>query len=333
MPSDVTVRMELPQVEKELPLVVRCLSQGVNLSEWVRGNRALLDEKLCAHGALIFRGFAVTAQGDFEAFVDEIAPKRLDYVYRSTPRSAVGENIYTATEYPRQATIPLHCENAYQNDWPTKLMFYCPQPAQQGGETTLGNLRRITKRLGKEIVDEFAERKVMYVRNYGAVMDLPWETVFQTTQREEVEQYCRSHGIEFEWKKDGGLRTRQVCQGVAEHPRTKDRVWFNQAHLFHLSMLESKTRTAMRRLFKEEDLPRSSYYGDGSAISEALIAKIGDAFVRECVAYPWQTGDIMLVDNMLAAHGRSPFTGPRKVLVAMAEPFSTIATGTGQQAQ
>lgn len=327
MPSDVDIRMDLPNFEKGLPLIVRCTSQRTNLSEWVRGNRGFVDEKLGVHGALLFRGFAVAAQGDFEAFVDAVAPKRLDYVYRSTPRSVVGENIYTATEYPRQATIPLHCENAYQRDWPTKLMFCCLEPAQQGGETTLGNMLRITKRLGKEIVEEFAERKVMYVRNLGAGVDLPWETVFQTNRREDVEQYCRSHGIELEWKKDGGLRTRQVCQGVATHPCTKDLVWFNQAHLFHVSALDSKIRSAMLRLFKEEDLPRNSYYGDGSAIGEPVLERIRGAFVRETVAYPWQAGDVMLVDNMLAAHGRSPFTGPRRVLVAMAEPFSTITTG------
>jgi hypothetical protein len=28
------------------------------------------------------------------------------------------------------------------------------------------------------------------------------------------------------------------------------------------------------------------------------------------------------VDNMLAAHGRRPFSGPRKILVAMTEPGS-----------
>jgi hypothetical protein len=37
-------------------------------------------------------------------------------------------------------------------------------------------------------------------------------------------------------------------------------------------------------------------------------------------------GDILMVDNMLVAHGREPFSGPRKILVAMAEPFGEHLT-------
>jgi alpha-ketoglutarate-dependent taurine dioxygenase len=36
------------------------------------------------------------------------------------------------------------------------------------------------------------------------------------------------------------------------------------------------------------------------------------------VPVPWQAGDILVVDNMLACHGRMPFSGPRKILLAMA---------------
>jgi alpha-ketoglutarate-dependent taurine dioxygenase len=37
------------------------------------------------------------------------------------------------------------------------------------------------------------------------------------------------------------------------------------------------------------------------------------------VCFAWQKGDLLMVDNMLVAHGRAPFTGPRRILVAMAE--------------
>jgi hypothetical protein len=32
---------------------------------------------------------------------------------------------------------------------------------------------------------------------------------------------------------------------------------------------------------------------------------------------PWRRGDLLLIDNMLTAHGRRPCTGDRRVLVAM----------------
>jgi hypothetical protein len=34
---------------------------------------------------------------------------------------------------------------------------------------------------------------------------------------------------------------------------------------------------------------------------------------------PWQKGNFLLPDNMMIAHGRSPFSGARQVLVGMAE--------------
>ena len=71
-------------------------------------------------------------------------------------------------------------------------------------------------------------------------LDLPWEQAFNSEDRQVVERFCRSNRIDLEWKADGELRTRQVCQAVARHPHTGESVWFNQAHLFHVSNLATK---------------------------------------------------------------------------------------------
>jgi alpha-ketoglutarate-dependent taurine dioxygenase len=136
-----------------------------------------------------------------------------------------------------------------------------------------------------------------------------------------VEAYCRAHGIVCEWKDDGELRTRQTCQAVARHPVTRDWVWFNQAHLFHVSNLEPEVRDALLDVLDEADLPRNAYYGDGSPIEDAILEEIRGVLDEQTVSFPWQQGDVMMLDNMLAAHARAPFKGPRKVVVAMAEPF------------
>ena len=78
-------------------------------------------------------------------------------------------------------------------------------------------------------------------------------------------------------------------------------------------------RESLTALFREEDLPRNVYYGDGTPIEESVMQEIGVAYDRATVAFPWQQGDILMVDNMLVAHGRKPFSGARKIVVAMGE--------------
>ena len=48
--------------------------------------------------------------------------------------------------------------------------------------------------------EEFQRKRIMYVRNYGDGMGLPWQTVFQSEDRGEVEAYCAKIGIQAEWK-------------------------------------------------------------------------------------------------------------------------------------
>lgn len=73
---------------------------------------------------------------------------------------------------------------------------------------------------------------------------------------------------------------------------------------------------------KEEDLPTNTYYGDGSPIEPETLDELRRIYEEETVAFPWQEGDILMLDNMRAAHGRAPYVGPRKILVGMTEPFS-----------
>jgi alpha-ketoglutarate-dependent taurine dioxygenase len=178
------------------------------------------------------------------------------------------------------------------------------------------------------------ERGLMYVRNFGGGLDVPWPEVFNTSDRREVETYCREQGIHCEWKVDGELRTRQVCQVVAQHPASAEWCWFNQAHLFHVSGLEPEVREALLEIVAAQDLPRNVYHADGSPIADSLLDEVRAALEQTKIVFPWQTGDVLLLDNMLSAHGRSPFRGPRKIVVAMAEPSgagssAAVAAGLG----
>jgi len=314
------VKTGLLDAERGFPFLVRPAVEGVNLTSWVRGASAWVEEKLLEHGALLFRGFGVDSLEAFQEFFHAACGEPIEYVYRSTPRHPVAGRVYTSTEYPAPESIPMHNEMSYSSTWPMKIGFYCSQPAERGGETPIADSRRVYDGVDPEIRRVFAEKGVMYSRNYGEHLDLPWQNVFQTEDRDEVEAFCRKTGIEFEWFGDDHLRTRQVCPSVAKHPRRGEPVWFNQAHLFHVSALAEELRKALLASFSEEELPRNAFFGDGSPIPVDMLDAVRAVYDRESLAFPWEKGDVLVLDNMLFAHGRRPFEGSRKILVSMAEP-------------
>lgn len=305
-----------------LPLVIEASIGGVNLAAWAEPSRSFIEQQLLEHGAVLFRGFCVRSAPEFEQFIKAVCGEAMKYQERSSPRSEVGGNVYTSTDYPPRQSIFPHNEHSYSRTFPARISFFCLKPAQQGGETPIADCRKILKRIATETVDKFIEKKWMYLRNYGDGYGLPWQTVFQTTDRGSVEEYCRKNLIEFEWKDHNRLRTWQVRPAVIRHPRTGELVWFNHATFFHVTTLDSRIRNALSSLFKEEDLPNNTYYGDHEPIEQSVLDQLRNAYLQETVSFPWQQGDVLMLDNMLTAHSRKPYSGPRKILVAMAEPYT-----------
>ncbi|MBU0915960.1 TauD/TfdA family dioxygenase [Aquabacterium parvum] len=282
----------------------------------------LIETALAHVGGVLLRGFDVASVEAFRAFAAAFGHPLLSYEFGSTPRTDVGGGVYTSTEYPAHQSIPLHNEQAYTREWPMRIWFHCVTASPEGGETPIADSRAIYRRMPDHILRRF-EPGVRYVRNYGE-FDVPWERVFNTERRAEVEAYCRRNGIQFEWDSDGGLRTEQLCQAVEKHPVTGEMVWFNQAHLFHSSNLPAEVRDSLVELLGEDHLPRDTRFADGSPMPDALLDEVRAVLDAETVSFRWEAGDVLMLDNMLVAHARSPFKGPRKVVVAMAQPHGNL---------
>jgi alpha-ketoglutarate-dependent taurine dioxygenase len=307
-----------PGVEGSLAAVIEAGDGGGDLTAWLRGRAALVEELLLASGAVLFRGFAVADADGFGAVTRSLPDPLLEYTYRSTARTEQANRIFTSTEYPADQEILMHNENSYATSWPARLWFCCLVPAADGGATPLADSRAVLRAIDPGLRARVRERGVLYVRNYSDFVDLPWREVFQTSARDEVERYCRSAGIAFDWRPDGGLTTRQVAQGVTRHRVTGEPVWFNQAHLFHPSGLPDALREALLDVVDEDELPRQAFYGDGTPFATGELAHIRDVYREAATDFGWRAGDVLLVDNVLVAHGRRAYAGPRKVLVAMA---------------
>jgi len=312
-------------IGSELPVLIVPDAPGQPLLDGLAQHRAAIDEAVQRAGGVLLRGFDVPSVDVFQKFAASFGHPLLKYEFASTPRSAVdaaGAGIYTSTEYPAHQHIPLHNEQAYTREWPMKIWFHCVTASPEGGETPIADSRAIYRRMPDALRERFAPG-VLYVRNYGE-FDVPWQKVFNTENRAEVESFCKRADIRWEWKDDGDLRTTQLCQAVERHPVTGEMVWFNQAHLFHVSNLQPEVRESLEELLGEDNLPRNTYFADGSPISDAIFDEVRAVLDAETVSFRWESGDVLMLDNMLAAHARAPFKGPRKVVVAMAEPHGNL---------
>jgi alpha-ketoglutarate-dependent taurine dioxygenase len=303
--------------EGDLPLVIQPAVSDVDLESWTRANRDFIETKLSSAGAILFRDFKVRSASEFErcagALGHELFPG-----YGDLPQAEAGSPIYRSTPYPPDQVILFHNEASHTHRWPMKQWFFCVRPSEQGGETPLLDCRKVYSLLDPALVEQFENKQLMYVRNFTEGLDVSWQQFFKTADKSTVERYCTDASINFEWK-NNGLRTRQVCAAVASHPKTGEKVFFNQIQLHHLSCNEPDLRDAMLAVFGMENLPRQVYYGDGSPIEESVMREINQLYQRIAVNFQWQEGDVLLLDNMLTAHARNRYTGSRKILVAMAE--------------
>jgi alpha-ketoglutarate-dependent taurine dioxygenase len=288
--------------------------------QWQLDNSATLDALMAQHGALLFRDCGVQSTDSFSSYMSCLGKKQLDYVDGNSPRTRVKDNVYTSTEFPSEYAISMHNELSYSNQWPAHLYFCCVVPPLQNGHTRLADCRKVWSQLDDDLVAKFAQHGVRYTRflHGGMGVGPSWQQTFETEDAKTVEAFCKQSKISFNWC-NNGLQLSQQGPGLIEHPHTGEMIWFNQADQFHPSNLAPKVASVIKMLAKGDPLmfPTNAFYGDGSLIDEQTLVDIRAVFSRNTLLFSWQQGDLLWVDNVLMAHGRSPFEGERKILVAM----------------
>jgi alpha-ketoglutarate-dependent taurine dioxygenase len=308
------------------PLLIEAAANGSaeQLAATARDQRQDLAAQLLATGALLFRGFNIRDAEAFGRFVNAFSGNapRFGYAGGASPRRALdrGRSLYNSTEYPENIELALHNELSYVDVHPRLLFFCCITAPRHGGATTLGDSRRILASISPDTVEIFRRKRVRYVRNLSsdASSGYSWQNSFETDDPAEMEAACRRIGAIAEWRPNGYLRVTQVRPATALHPDTREEVWFNQADGFHPSALDADTYASLLDWHGTEDAFRLNVtFGDGRPIERYMLDEVRRAIAAERVEHHWQSGDVLVLDNFLMAHGRAPFSGPRKIVLAM----------------
>jgi alpha-ketoglutarate-dependent taurine dioxygenase len=335
------------KISGELPLTVEAIEDSAvtHLCHWLTDSAAAVSAALNHHGAIRFRGFDVDSPEAFERIARAISPDLKNDYLGTSPRDAVTEYVFHASELPGFFPIPQHCEMSFCAH-PPRWLFFCAMtpPAQESGETPLCDFRQVWNDLDPNVRNRFVKRGLKIVRNYAAPdepagdsMQLKaWHEMFQSRDKKVVEAKCKAEGFQPEWKADGGLRIWSDSPVSRQHPETGETAWYNHLTTFHVSTPAGEYKriyrfrpTEQNKLYYElaqsletdmrtkapEERSMHTMYADGSDIPDADIEHVRDVVWKHMRINAWQQGDVVAIDNASVAHGRMPYEGPREILV------------------
>jgi alpha-ketoglutarate-dependent taurine dioxygenase len=341
--------------EQRLPLVyepARDSARGqAALLDWLAANSGQLANDILSHGAVLLRGFDVSDASAFERIALAIDPQLSSEYPGVALRRHVTQFVHTASELPSYYPIPQHAELAYTSSPPRKVFFFCETAPRKGGETPLSDLRKVWSELSEGLRAKLEQHQIRYRRVHGGPDEGPfrlwggrrWSDVFETRDREVVEQAAREQGLTLSWLPDGALSLENTLPACRTHPVSGITAWHNHANIFHpdgpmleysrLARLQGTVRSlavnlvlaalswCRRSLVPPQRYDWSVSYGDGSHISRSELTEIYDAIWRHIAHFRWQRGDLLVVDNYAVSHGRLPYSGERSVLVAMTDGY------------
>ena len=318
------VRLIAPGRVEPFPALATPERVPQTVPEWLERHASELEALLLEHAGVLLRGFDVPDDVAFErasqSLCRALTPRYGDLVKR--PSSDV---VYDATWYPKDRAILFHNEGSHTPELPTRRIFYCGRDGFTGGETPIVDCRRLYRAIPPRILEPLEKKGLLYVRNFIRGVDVSWQDFFRTDDRAAVDARCRAQGIESQWHDDGTLRILTRAPAVVVHPVTCEKSFCNQIMLHHVACLDARTLAAMRAVYEPEEMPRSVAYGDGTPIDDETVAELLRVTVRTAVRFTWRRGDVLVLDNLTAAHARSPFDGDRQILVAVGDVITQRA--------
>jgi Taurine catabolism dioxygenase TauD, TfdA family len=302
------------------PAIVNVSKSNHTLLEWATDHAQSIEDTLSRVGAILFKTTSIENPEMVEEFARITSSEIPTFTEESSPRSLVKGKVLTSTDYPSEYPIQLHNEYSYAGSWPMKLFFCCLHPPAVGGETPIADSRAVLSRMRPSTRNAFEKKGILYLRNYRPNIGVSWQTAFSTDDSVSVGKICDQAKIEYAWDNNGVLRTRQFGSAIVSHPKTNELTWFNHAFFFNVRAIEPVALRDVLTTYPDNDpLSTNTLFGDGSPIGPEIIEEIRALYAGASSYNRWEPGDVLLIDNMLTAHGRSPYKGRRQIVVVMAD--------------
>ena len=285
--------------------------------EWLSEHRQDLRASLTDVGAILFRGFPVKTDRDFDVFVEAMGCP--NFRYRDSLSNAVRvnrtERVFTANEAPPEVTIYLHHEMAQTPIFPSSLFFYCEQSAERGGATPICRSDVLLSRL-REVLPHFVadcEAKGLKYSNVmpgdddlASGMGRSWRGTLSCDSKSEAEERLGALGYDWQWEAGDTLRVTTPRLPALRRLASGRESFFNQL-------------IAAFKGWKDErnDPAKAITFGDGKTLNRQDVLQAAEIAEALTFDIPGMTGDVAWVDNFSTMHGRRSFSGTRRVLASL----------------
>lgn len=285
------------------------------LTQSISSQKPWLESILHESGAILLRGFPIHTASDFNDVVESFGFDELPYVGGAAPRTNVVGRVFTANESPPDQKIPFHHEMAQVPEFPSKLFFFCEVEPRSGGETPIVLSHVVYERMKQrypDFVERLEEHGLIYTRVLGEDDDPSspigrgWKSTFLTKDKSVAEERAAGLGMKLEWMEDGVKTIMGPIPAIKFDKIRQRKIWFN-------SMVAAYTGWKDAR----NDPVKAVTFGDGEPLPADIIFDCLRILEEECVAIPWQKGDVLLLDNLAVLHSRRSFNPPRRVLASL----------------
>jgi Taurine catabolism dioxygenase TauD, TfdA family len=287
---------------------------------WLAGLAAAIRDRMLAHGVVLLRGLPLRGPTDLARARRALGISPFTPPEVFAERRDLGEGVVSPIRWPDDRLLCPLQEGAFSTVFPAVVLTACVTPPERGGQARVCDTRLMASHLPADLCDRVRAGGWTMTRIFHDGFGTSWTTAFSVADHAELAEVLAAESIQYRCLPDGVLHTVRRRPGVINHPVTGEECWFNQMAFLNAASMEPHERTVLTKAFGK-DLPVNSAFGDGTPLSESDVAVIQNAYDAVTRSITWESGDLLVADNIISAQGRAPFAGDPEFLVALGGQF------------